>query len=219
MSTTETPVNEMKTRTEIDIQPYLPAVEDYAFAIQISDYPRSAGIARIVLLQDYSIMHSQKRIILNAKLLHIDTIAQEDVSHMHNSDIKDWVVTDQFFVMLRDDNGNMQLNPEFIPLEDRVEGTMYTQKQTQKYLLATAFKYFSTAFKYHTGSNQAFFGSIILLGDEINGLFDEYKSLTSKLMAMPPEVNLNPDMMEIIEKNAIDNTLAAKGGTTVKKGI
>lgn len=218
MSTTETPVNEMKTRTEIDIQEYLPADSDYAFAIQISDYPRSAGIARIVLLQDYSILHSQKRIILNAKLLHIDTVAQEDVSHMHNSDIKDWIVTDQFFVMLRDDNGNMQDNPEYVPEEDRVPGQMYTQNQTQKYLLATAFKYFSTAFKYHTGSNQAFFGSIILLGDEINGLFDEYKSLTSKLMAMPPEVNLNPDMMEIIEKNAIDNTLAAKGGTTVKKG-
>lgn len=218
MSTKETPVNKMKTRTEIDIKPYLPVEEDYAFAIQISDYPRSAGIARIVLLQDYSIMHSQKRIILNAKLLHIDTIAEEDVSHMHNSDIKDWVVTDQFFVMLRDDNGKMQLNPDFVPLEDQIPGEMYTQKQNQKYLLATAFKYFSTAFKYHTGSNQAFFGSIILLGDEINGLFDEYKSLTSKLMTMPPEVNLNSEMLRIVEENAIENTLAVKGGTTVKKG-
>lgn len=191
----------MKTRTEItDISQYLPKDDDFAFAIQISDHPSIPNIGRIVILYDYSILHTQKRILLNAGLIHVDLTSGKNVTNVFNSEIRDWVVTNQFYVMLRDDDGNMLLNPEYIAPEDREDGIPLTMLQTQKYQLAPAFTYFSTAFKYLNGSNQAFFGSIILIGDEINNLFDVYGSLTTKLMEMPPEVDLNPEILKLASK-------------------
>lgn len=187
----------MKTKSVIpNILTFLPNEIDYAFATQISDMPDMPGIARIVVLRDYNISHSQKRIILDAEILHINVSTEEDVSSKFNSKIKDWIVTNQFYVMLRDNYGNMIPNPNYINEEDRVEGQFYTQEQTQKYQLARAFDFFALGFKNHTGSNQEFFSSIILVGDEINGLFDVYDSLSSLLMQMPPEINLTPELIE-----------------------
>ena len=98
--------------------------------------------------------------------------------------------------MLRDESGNMQQNPEYVDEKDRKDGIMYTPNQLQKYLVAPAFSYFSKVFKYLESSNQKFFENIIFLSDEINNLFDEYKSLTSNLMSPPVEINLNPQLIE-----------------------
>lgn len=202
----------MKERSTIpNIESYLPNEVDYAFATQISDMPDMDNIARIVILRDYNISHSQKRIILDAEILHINVNTGEDVTTKFNSKIKDWIVTNQFFVMLRDQNGNMLLNPNFVPEEDRVKGMVYSMDQTQKYQLARAFDFFAVGFKNNSGSNQEFFSTIILVGDEINGLFDVYGSLTPLLTQLPPEVNLNPELME-----AAKTVITSKSTKTTK---
>lgn len=188
----------MKKQTTLsNIEKYLPEPAKYAFAAQISDLPGiSDNIARIVVLYDYNIMHSQQRIVLEAEIIHINTKTNQNVTHQFNSKIKDWVVTNQFYTAVRDSNGNMILNPEYIKPEKRLPGVIYTPKQLQKYEIELAFDFFALGFKNFVGSNQDYFSSIILLGDEVNDLFDVYGSLSSKLMQMPPEKNLRPDLLK-----------------------
>lgn len=189
----------MKTKTILnDINKFLPRSEDYAFATQISDLPFIQGeaIARILVLYDYNIQHSLRRIILNAKLKHIRVSDDTEMMGVFNEEIKDWVVTDQFFMALRDEYGNRIPNQDYIPEEEREEGVYYDLYSTSKYVLRPAFEHFSNTFKNFEGNNQLFFESVVLIGDEVNNLFDLYGSMTEELMKLPPDIDLNPTQEE-----------------------
>lgn len=203
----------MKNRTVIqNIEEYLPDPNDYAFATQISDLPgiSEAKIARIVVLYDYVIMHSNKRISLEAEIRHINTSTGEDVTNKFNSRIQDWFITNQFHVYVRDENGNMLPNPEYIKPEDRDENLVYMINQTSEYKVEQAFNHFSSVFKTYDKNNQQFFNTIILIADELTSLFDVYGSLTMKLLEMPVPANLNPDLLELARPSTSSTSRTSK---------
>lgn len=185
----------MKTKTNINISDFIPEnIEDYAWAGQISDYPKAPGqVARVLIVYSYNINHRTKQIILEAEIKHFDITIPEspiDVTHHYNYKVEDWIISNNYKVVLRDVNGMMLINPDFVPEENREHGEEYTENQKSQYIIQGAFNRFSTMIKSYGIPLHTLFEKIVEMDDNINNLFDYYKPLIP-ILNQPPKL-INP---------------------------
>lgn len=184
----------MKTKTNINIEGLIPKnTEDYAWAGQISDYPKAPGqVARVLIVYSYYINHRTKQIILEAEIKHFDITLPSsplDVTHHYNYKMEDWIISNNYKVVTRDVNGMMITNPNFIPETNREPGKTYTEEQKTEYIVQGAFDRFSTMVKSYGIPLRTLFEKIVQIDDNINNLFDYYKPLVPILNQPPKFIN------------------------------
>lgn len=184
----------MKTLTKINIKQFIPTSNnEFAWAGQISDFPKQEGsIARILILYDYDISHRYKRIRLDAELKHIDISLIDnptDVSNKYNGKLEDWIISNSYEIVNRDERGYMIQNPKYIPEDNREIGKVYTKEETEPYVTEKAFDRFSNMMKTYGVPLINLFEKIVVTDDMINNLFDTYKPLIEELHKPPLYVN------------------------------
>ena len=177
----------MKTKTPFDIAGFIPANDDIQYAGQISDHPLfPEKIGRVLVVTKYFPDADNQRLSIFGYLVHVDLETNEKVNSFKDC-LEDWVVSNAYKVVLRDVAGNMIPNPEFIPEEDRVEETEYTESQLTPYLVLPAYIRFSRMIKTYAVPAQVLFQKIVDMDDEMNNVFDVYGNIQEFLINKPLE--------------------------------
>ena len=175
----------MKTKTPFDTTQFIPHADKVQYAGQISDHPRfPAQVGRILVVTKYFPDADAQRLSIYGYLIHVDLQTMEKMCTFKNT-LEDWVVTNDYKVVLRDVAGSMIPNPEFIPEEDRVEEVEYTESQLTPYLVLPAYIRFSRMIKTYAVPAQVLFQKIVDMDDEMNNVFDVYGNIQEYLLNKP----------------------------------
>lgn len=184
----------MKPKTIFDIENFLPHTDDVQYAGQISDHPLfPEKIGRILVVTKYFPDADNHRLTIHGYLIHVDIETNEIVNSFKNC-LEDWVVSDQYKVVIRDANGMMIPSPEYIAEEDREkiedlpEGQapiVYTDNQLYPYLILPAYIRFSRMIKTYAVPAQILFQKIVEMDDQLNNIFDLYGNIQEYLISKP----------------------------------
>ena len=175
----------MKTKTPFDIAGFIPANDDIQYAGQISDHPLfPAKIGRVLVVTKYFPDADNQRLSIFGYLVHVDLETNEKVNSFKDC-LEDWVVSNAYKVVLRDANGAMVENPDFIPEDEREEGIDYTENQLTPYMVLPAYIRFSRMIKTYSVPAQVLFQKIVDMDDEINHVFDVYGNIQEFLINKP----------------------------------
>lgn len=175
----------MKTKTPFDTTQFIPNADKVQYAGQISDHPRfPTQVGRILVVTKYFPDADAQRLSIYGYLIHVDLDTMEKMCTFKDT-LEDWVVTNDYKVVLRDAVGNMIPNPEFIPEEDRVEEVEYTESQLTPYLVLPAYIRFSRMIKTYAVPAQVLFQKIVDMDDEMNNVFDVYGNIQEYLLNKP----------------------------------
>lgn len=189
----------MKTKTPFNISFFTPASDDIQYAGQISDHPLfPAKIGRILVVTKYFPDADNHRLTVYGYLIHVDLETNEKVLSFKDN-LEDWVVSDAYKVVLRDANGVMIANPEFVPEDERLEGIEYSEKQLSPYQILPAYIRFSRMIKTYAVPAQTLFEKIVQMDDEFNGIFDVYGNIQEYLINKPLEFE-NPTFKKAARK-------------------
>lgn len=177
----------MKTKTPFNIAGFIPANDDIQYAGQISDHPLfSEKIGRVLVVTKYFPDADNQRLSIFGYLVHVDLDTNEKVTCFKDT-LEDWVVSNSYKVVLRDANGAMIENPDFIPEEDRIEEIEYTESQLTPYMVLPAYIRFSRMIKTYAVPAQVLFQKIVDMDDEMNNVFDVYGNIQEFLINKPLE--------------------------------
>ena len=175
----------MKTKTPFDTTQFIPHADKVQYVGQISDHPRfPAQVGRILVVTKYFPDADAQRLSIYGYLIHVGLQTMEKMCTFKDT-LEDWVVTDDYKVVLRDATGSMIPNPEFIPEEDRVEEVEYTESQLTPYLVLPAYIRFSRMIKTYAVPAQILFQKIVDMDDEMNNVFDVYGNIQEYLLNKP----------------------------------
>lgn len=175
----------MKTKTPFDTTQFIPHADKVQYAGQISDHPRfPQQVGRILVVTKYFPDADAQRLSIYGYLIHVDLQTMEKMCTFKDT-LEDWVVTNDYKVVLRDVVGSMIPNPEFIPEEDRVEEVEYTESQLTPYLVLPAYIRFSRMIKTYAVPAQVLFQKIVDMDDEMNNVFDVYGNIQEYLLNKP----------------------------------
>ena len=189
----------MKTKTPFDITGFIPANDDIQYAGQISDhqlFPEKIG--RVLVVTKYFPDADNQRLSIFGYLVHVDLETNEKVNSFKDC-LEDWVVSNAYKVVLRDANGAMIENPDFVPEDDRIEKTEYTENQLTPYMVLPAYIRFSRMIKTYAVPAQVLFQKIVDMDDEMNNVFDVYGSIQEFLINKPLEFE-NPSAKQSKKK-------------------
>lgn len=186
----------MKTKTPFNIESFLPHADDLQYAGQISDHPLfPEKIGRILVVTKYFPDADNHRLTIHGYLIHVDIETNEVVNSFKNC-LEDWVVSDQYKVVIRDANGMMIPSPDYIPEEDREkiedlpegqEPIIYTDNQLYPFLTLPAYIRFSRMIKTYAVPAQVLFQKIVEMDDQLNNIFDLYGNIQEYLINKPLE--------------------------------
>lgn len=177
----------MKTKTPFDIAGFIPPNDDIQYAGQISDHPDLPGkIGRILVVTKYFPDADNQRLSIFGYLIHVD-IETLQKKNCYKDCLEDWVVSNAYKVVLRDANGAMIKNPDFVPEEDRIEEIEYTENQLTPYMVLPAYIRFSRMIKTYAVPAQVLFQKIVDMDDEMNNVFDVYGNIQEFLINKPLE--------------------------------
>ena len=189
----------MKIKTPFKIEPFTPANDDIQYAGQISDHPLfPAKIGRVLVVTKYFPDADNQRLSIFGYLVHVDLDTNEKVNSFKDC-LEDWVVSNAYKVVLRDANGAMIDNPDFVPEEDRTEETEYTENQLTPYKVLPAYIRFSRMIKTYAVPAQVLFQKIVEMDDEMNNVFDVYGNIQEFLINKPLEFE-NPTFKKAARK-------------------
>lgn len=189
----------MKIKTPFKIEPFTPANDDIQYAGQISDHPLfPAKIGRVLVVTKYFPDADNQRLSIFGYLVHVDLETNEKVTSFKDC-LEDWVVSNAYKVVLRDANGQMIDNPDFIPEEARKELVEYSENQLIPYLILPAYIRFSRMIKTYTVPTQVLFQKIVNMDDELNNVFDVYGNIQEFLINKPLEFE-NPSFKQAKRK-------------------
>lgn len=175
----------MKTKTPFDTAQFIPHADEVQYAGQISDHPMfPAKIGRILVVTKYFPDADAQRLSVYGYLIHVDIETGEKITSFKNC-LEDWIVTNDYKVVLRDANGQMIPNANFTPEEDRNEETEYTENQLIPYMVLPAYIRFSRMIKTYAVPAQVLFEKIVQMDDEMNNLFDVYGNIQEFLLNKP----------------------------------
>lgn len=175
----------MKTKTPFNIAPFTPANDDIQYAGQISDHPLfPAKIGRVLVVTKYFPDADNQRLSIYGYLIHVDLETLQKVCTFKDT-LEDWVVTNGYSVVLRDAAGKMIPNHDFIPEEERIEETEYTETQLLPYKVLPAYIRFSRMIKTYAVPAQVLFQKIVDMDDELNHVFDVYGNIQEYLINKP----------------------------------
>ena len=177
----------MKIKTPFKIEPFTPANDDIQYAGQISDHPLfPAKIGRVLVVTKYFPDADNQRLSIFGYLVHVDLDTNEKVTSFKDC-LEDWVVSNAYKVVLRDANGAMIENPDFVPEEDRIDEIEYTESQLTPYMVLPAYIRFSRMIKTYSVPAQVLFQKIVDMDDEMNNVFDVYGNIQEFLINKPLE--------------------------------
>lgn len=175
----------MKTKTFFDISAFIPAADDIQFGRQISDHPLfPTKIGRILVVTKYFPDADNHRLTIYGYLVHVDLETMEPVSSF-KKELEDWIVSDDYKVVLRDSTGQMIANPNYIPVEEREEYIEYTPEQLTPFQVLPAYIRFSRMIKTYAVPVQVLFEKIVEIDDLMNNIFDQYANIQQYLLNKP----------------------------------
>lgn len=167
----------MKTKTPFDTTQFIPHADEVQYAGQISDHPMfPTKIGRILVVTKYFPDADAQRLSIFGYLIHIDLDTMEKVCTFKDT-LEDWIVSNNYKVALRDANGMLIPNPDFIPEEDREEGVEYTENQLSQWQMLPAYIRFSRMIKTYAVPAQVLFQKIVDMDDMMNNVFDHYGNI------------------------------------------
>lgn len=105
--------------------------------------------------------------------------------------LEDWVVSNNYKVALRDANGMLIPNQNYVPEEDREEGVEYTEDQLSQWQMLPAYIRFSRMIKTYAVPAQVLFQKIVDMDDMMNNVFDHYGNIREFLEGTPANIE-NP---------------------------
>ena len=177
----------MKTKTPFNIASFIPSADNVQYAGQISDHPDLPGkIGRILVVTKYFPDADAQRLSIYGYLIHVD-IETNEKKNCYKDCLEDWIVSNAYKVVLRNVDGTMIENPDFIPEEEREEETEYTESQLTPYLVLPAYIRFSRMIKTYAVPAQVLFQKIVDMDDEMNNVFDVYGNIQEFLINKPLE--------------------------------
>lgn len=186
----------MKTKTPFNITPFIPTADDVQYAGQISDHPMfPAKIGRILVVTKYFPDADAQRLSIFGYLIHIDLETNEKVTCFKDT-LEDWIVTNNYTVAIRDADGMLIPNPNFIPEEDREEGVEYTENQLSQWQMLPAYIRFSRMIKTYAVPAQVLFQKIVDMDDVMNNVFDHYGNIREFLEGTPANIE-NPTFKQV----------------------
>lgn len=175
----------MKTKTPFNIIQFIPDSDQVQYAGQISDHPMfPEKIGRILVVTKYFPDADAQRLSIYGYLIHIDLDTMEKVCTFKDI-LEDWIVTNDYNVVLRDTVGNMISNPNFVPENEREDDVEYTENQLTPYQVLPAYIRFSRMIKTFTVPTQVLFQKIVDMDDELNNVFDVYGNIQEYLINKP----------------------------------
>lgn len=181
----------MKTKTPFNITTFIPHADEVQYAGQISDHPLfPEKIGRILVVTKYFPDADAQRLSIFGYLIHIDLDTMQRVCTFKDT-LEDWVVSNNYKVVLRDANGMLIPNPDFIPEEDREEGVEYTENQLSEWQMLPAYIRFSRMIKTYAVPAQVLFQKIVDMDDMMNNVFDHYGNIREFLEGTPTNIE-NP---------------------------
>lgn len=190
----------MKTKTPFDIAGFIPANDDIQYAGQISDHPDfPEKIGRILVVTKYFPDAENQRLSIFGYLIHIDLETNEK-KNCFKDNLEDWIVTNDYKVALRDGDGLLIPNPDYIPEEDRVEEMEYTESQLNPWQMLPAYIRFSRMIKTYAVPAQILFKKIVDMDDMFNNVFDVYGNIKEFLESIPANVE-NPNFNKMKRGN------------------
>ena len=177
----------MKTKTPFDTAPFIPHADQVQYTGQISDHPMfPAKIGRILVVTKYFPDADAQRLSIFGYLIHVDLDTMERLCTFKDT-LEDWIMSNNYSVALRDADGMLIPNPNFIPEEDREEGVEYTENQLSEWQILPAYIRFSRMIKTYAVPAQVLFQKIVDMDDEMNNVFDIYGNIQEYLLNKPLE--------------------------------
>lgn len=186
----------MKIKTYFEISAFTPSADDVQFARQISDHPLfPTKIGRILVVTKYFPDADNHRLTIYGYLVHVDLETMETVSSF-KKELEDWIVSDDYKVVLRDSTGQMIPNGNFIPENEREEYIEYSEDQLTPYQILPAYIRFSRMIKTYAVPVQVLFEKIVEIDDFMNNIFDQYANIQQYLLNKPLDFE-NPTITNI----------------------
>lgn len=143
---------------------------------QISDCP-DTGFVRVLVYTGDNYQERIKQWFINAEIVYINPTNNKIVyTKMAKSKNKDWVISNNYSVIILDFNGNPILNPDF-KTEDGEGNPLEISETNLPYLIQGAFDRFSE-FRVGTNYNLSMrqLWNMSVASDDANGYFDEKQS-------------------------------------------
>lgn len=177
----------MKTKTPFETASFIPQSDSIQYAGQISDHPLFPGkIGRILVVTKYFPDADNQRLSIFGYLIHVDIETGEKVTSFKDC-LEDWVVSNDYTVVLRDADGKMIANPDYVPEDQRDEFIEYTELQLSEFLVLPAYIRFSRMIKTYAVPAQVLFQKIADMDDMMNHVFDVYGNIQEYLINKPLE--------------------------------
>lgn len=181
----------MKTKTPFVISGFAPTPDYVQYAGQISDHPRHPGsVGRILVVTKYFPDGDNQRLTIYGYLIHVDLETMERRCDFKDT-LEDWIVTNNYSVALRDSDGQLIPNPDYVPEDQRDEETEYTESQLSQWQMLPAYVRFSRMIKTYAVPAQVLFQKIVDMDDMMNNVFDHYGNIQHFLENTPANVE-NP---------------------------
>lgn len=114
---------------------------------QISNHPLFGNVKRKIVVYDIHISTKFKQIVLEADMEYFEEGTDKKIENTFISTVKDWVINNSTYTIVRDENGVAVKNPNYKPAPMEGEEDLRTSEEKGEYLAQPSFSYFINRIK------------------------------------------------------------------------